>query len=139
MPPIERFEDEIALVLQEAARLLNRAGVNASLPPDVAELLVTTFRELRGAKTAEGRALEPLTTPMSTAEGGSAPASPRVCTRVTFGSDRVTRSPIACTSPRRHERRRGRPQEGAPLFQSCGEGTPGAHWQAYYEARKRLE
>src|SRR5262249_37412303 len=71
VPPIERFEHEIALVQQETAQLLQRAGVQATLPPDVAELLVTTFRELRSARTSEGRALEPLTTPMSTAEAVS--------------------------------------------------------------------
>ena len=40
--------------------------------PDITELLVTTFHELRAGKTADGRALEPLTTALSTAEAVSA-------------------------------------------------------------------
>ena len=68
IPPIERYDQEMALVQQETARLLERAGVTATLSPDIAELLVTTFRELRSARTTENRALEPLSTAMSTAE-----------------------------------------------------------------------
>ena len=51
--------------------MLGRAGIPVTLPPDKTELLVTMFHELRSGKTTGGKALEPLTTVMSTAEGVS--------------------------------------------------------------------
>jgi hypothetical protein len=59
------------LVRRESDRLLARAGIPASLPPDILEILVTTFHELRNGRTASGKALEPLSTVMSTAEAVS--------------------------------------------------------------------
>ncbi|MFO0880082.1 MAG: AAA family ATPase [Gemmataceae bacterium] len=66
--PIARLADEMALVQRETDRLLARAGLPVQLPPDLTELLVTTFHELRFGQTTEGKALEPLTAAMSTAE-----------------------------------------------------------------------
>ena len=40
----------------------------AAVPPEMTEVLVTTFHELRGGQSGEGKALETLTTAMSTAE-----------------------------------------------------------------------
>ena len=69
--PIDNIEEEMSLVQRETDRLLARAGVPLSLRPEMGELLVTTFHELRTAKTAGGKALEPLSTAMSTAEAVS--------------------------------------------------------------------
>jgi len=66
--PIAKLEDEIALVQREVARQLERAGIEATLPPDVTEVLVTTFAELRQGRTQAGKAIEPLSSVMSTAE-----------------------------------------------------------------------
>jgi MoxR-like ATPase len=71
IPPIADLHDEMALVQRETDRLLRRAGVPVSLPPDLTEVLVTTFHELRAGKTADGKAREPLSTVMSTAEAVS--------------------------------------------------------------------
>lgn len=68
VPPIDNIRDEMALVQRETDKLLTRAGVPVTLPPDITEVLVTAFHELRTAKDDTGKALEPLTTPMSTAE-----------------------------------------------------------------------
>ncbi len=68
VPPIDNIRDEMALVQRETDKLLARAGVPVSLPPDLTEVLVTAFHELRNARDDAGKALEPLTTPMSTAE-----------------------------------------------------------------------
>ena len=70
--PIADLAEEMALVQRESDRLLRRAEVPVSLRPEITELLVTTFRELRAGKTADGSALEPLTTALSTAEAVSA-------------------------------------------------------------------
>jgi MoxR-like ATPase len=62
--PIADFHTELALVEQEAAKLLERSGVELALKRDVLEVLVRTFRDLR-----EGN--DRLTTVMSTAEAVS--------------------------------------------------------------------
>lgn len=70
--PIARLEDELALVQRESGRLLQRAGIPVTLPADLTEILLTTFHELRTGKTTDdGKAIEPLTTIMSTAEAVS--------------------------------------------------------------------
>ena len=62
--PIADFDTELALVEQEAAKLLERSGVELAPKRDVLEVLVKTFRDLR-----EGN--DRLTTVMSTAEAVS--------------------------------------------------------------------
>lgn len=66
--PIADIREEMALVQRETDKLLARAGVPVTLAPDVTEVLVVAFHELRNAKEEGGKALEPLTTAMSTAE-----------------------------------------------------------------------
>ncbi|MCA1596436.1 MAG: AAA family ATPase [Chloroflexi bacterium] len=68
IPPIADLGEEMALVQRETTKLLGRASIPVTLPPDLTEVLVTIFHELRTGKTADGRTLEPLTTVMSTAE-----------------------------------------------------------------------
>src|SRR5207302_10894660 len=57
--PIGDLREEMALVQRETDRLLGRAGIPVSLPPQMTELLVTTFHELRSGQSGEGQALEP--------------------------------------------------------------------------------
>lgn len=66
--PITDLRQEMTLVQREADKLLARAGIPLALPPEMTEILVTTFHELRRGLSADGHALEPLTTAMSTAE-----------------------------------------------------------------------
>lgn len=68
IPPIDDIHREMSLVQRETDRLLARAEIPLSLSPDLTEVLVTTFRELRMARTKTGKEIEPLTTVMSTAE-----------------------------------------------------------------------
>lgn len=71
IPPINDLRRELDLVQQQTDRLLTQAQIPISLPPELTEILVTTFHELRTGKTIEGKALEPLSTVMSTAEAVS--------------------------------------------------------------------
>ena len=71
IPPIADIRDEMALVQRETDQMLRRANIPAGLPADITEILTTTFHELRSGKTAEGNALETLSTVMSTAEAVS--------------------------------------------------------------------
>lgn len=139
VPPIERFEHEMELVQRETARLLKHAGVSASLSPDVAALLVTTFRELRSAKTADGRALEPLTTPMSTAEAVSTGFAAGLHASY-FANNHITPEHIAL-----HVAATALKDAADDLkkvrhyFNHVVKERGGPHWQAYYEARKMLD
>ena len=51
--------------------MLARAAIPISLPPEILEVLVVTFRELRTAKTIDGKGLEPVSSVLSTAEAVS--------------------------------------------------------------------
>lgn len=69
--PIPNLKEEMELVQRETTKMLGRAGIPISLAPDLTEVLVTTFHELRAGKTADGKALDSLSTVMSTAEAVS--------------------------------------------------------------------
>ncbi|MFI5896953.1 AAA family ATPase [Actinoplanes sp. NPDC051513] len=69
--PIADLTTELALVADEAAKLLRRSGVTAEPRRDVLEVLVTTFRELRTGETARGDSMDRLSAVMSTAEAVS--------------------------------------------------------------------
>lgn len=66
--PIQNAALELALVQRQTDAALAEVGVPVTLERDVAQLLVTTFQELRAGVTAEGERLEKPSTPMSTAE-----------------------------------------------------------------------
>ena len=69
--PIADYEVELELVRRESKRLLAESGVPVELGPEVLEVLVTTFRELRDGEVGEGQKMERLSTVLSTAEAVS--------------------------------------------------------------------
>ena len=69
--PISEISQEMELVQRESNRHLERAGVPVALSPEITELLVTTFRELRQGKTTDGKGIEALSAVLSTAEAVS--------------------------------------------------------------------
>lgn len=139
IPPIEKIDDEMALVQRETESLLRHAGVETALPPDIAELLVTTFRELREAKTTAGKGLEPLTTPMSTAEAVSTGFAAGLHAAY-FAKQKIEPQHIALhvaatalkDAPDDLKRVRH-------YFSQVVKSKRGAHWKAYYEARTLLD
>ncbi|HSI83370.1 MAG: AAA family ATPase [Candidatus Methylacidiphilales bacterium] len=139
VPPIEHFEDEMSLVMQETTRLLKRASVSAELPPDICEVLVTTFRDLRSAKTREGKALEPLTTAMSTAEAVSTAFAAGLHASY-FGNQHITPEHLALHVA-------ATALKDAPddlkkvrhYFNHVAKDRNTPIWQSFYEARKMLD
>lgn len=136
--PIADFETELALVRDEATRLLERSGVPIAPSEDVLDILVTTFRELRSGETADGTSMERLGTIMSTAEcvavahavgvrgyyersGQGEPADVIECLSGTAVKD----DPEDLRRIRRYLDQRVKRKKGA-------------HWKAFYEARHRL-
>ena len=69
--PIDDLKLEIDLVTREAEMLLAAAEVPIAVPPDVIELLVTAFQDLREGVTAEGTQIEQPSSVLSTAEAVS--------------------------------------------------------------------
>ncbi|WP_431287843.1 ATP-binding protein [Roseateles chitinivorans] len=69
--PIADYDEELALVRTEVDRLLARDGLSVTPSPDVLEVLVTVFRELRTGIGRDGQAGERLSTVVSTAEAVS--------------------------------------------------------------------
>ena len=136
--PIADLSAELALVQREADRLLERSGIPMGLPPEMTELLVTTFHELRHGQSGEGQALETLTTAMSTAEAVSTayaaglhawyyeqrPAAPRHLVQHLIGS--ALKDSDEDIRKLRH------------YFNHAVKGREGAAWKAYYEAREYL-
>lgn len=66
--PISDAKLERQLIETQTKHLLDDAGVDVVPPPDVVELLVTVFNELRHGTTQEGVVIEQPTAVMSTAE-----------------------------------------------------------------------
>lgn len=136
--PIASLADEMALVQRETDRLLERAGIPRTLPAEMAELLVTTFHELRGGASGEGHALEQLTTAMSTAEAISTgyaaglhawyydggPVEPRHLVQHLIGTA-LKDTPDDLRKLKHY-------------FNHAVKGREGAAWKSYYEARECL-
>lgn len=69
--PIRELKQEVELVTRECDRLLREAAAPVEVRPDVIELLVSVFQDLREGVTREGIQLERPSTVMSTAEAVS--------------------------------------------------------------------
>jgi MoxR-like ATPase len=69
--PIEDRKLEMQLVREQCERLLKRAEIDVDVSPDVIDLLVTAFQDLRTGTTAEGVVVEKPTAVMSSAEAVS--------------------------------------------------------------------
>ena len=66
--PLADKQMELQIVKAQTEMLLRDAEVEAQCPPDVLDLLITTFHDLRNGRTTEGTVVEKPTTIMSTAE-----------------------------------------------------------------------
>jgi hypothetical protein len=69
--PIKELKQEVELVTGECDRLLKEVAAPVAVRPDVVELLVSVFQDLREGVTREGIQLERPSTVMSTAEAVS--------------------------------------------------------------------
>jgi MoxR-like ATPase len=137
--PIVNLTDEMALVQRETDKLLRRAEIPVALKPEIVELLVTTFHELRNGKTGDGKALEPLTTAMSTAEAVSTAYAAGIHAYY-YGKSEVEPSHLV-------QHLVGSALKDAPddikklehYFNHVVKGRKGRGWPGYYEARKHLQ
>jgi len=142
--PILDFDRELALVQEASARLLAQSGIPQSVPAPVLELLVTTFRELRGGAHDNGTgssgdgAMDRLGAVMSTAEAVN--VAHAVGVRAWFFEQRAGAPQdlvdcIAGTVVKDNADDRAKLRR---WFEQKAGKREGKHWRAYYEARHRL-
>jgi MoxR-like ATPase len=139
VPPIADIREELALVQRETDRMLRRASLPVTLPPELTEVLVTTFRELRGAQTIDGKGLEPLTTAMSTAEAVSTGFAAGLHAYY-YGNGDVR--PAHVVHHLVGSVLKDAPEDAKKLrhyFDHVVKGRDGKLWAEYYEAREHLE
>jgi MoxR-like ATPase len=139
VPPIADIKHEMALVQRETDRLLRRAQVPVAIKQEMTELLVTTFHELRSGKTGDGKALETLSTVMSTAEAVSVGYAAGIHAYY-YGGGQVT--PEHLVQSLLGSALKDAPEDLKKLqhyFNHVVRGRRGDAWKAYYEARKHLD
>jgi MoxR-like ATPase len=137
--PIANLSEEMALVQRESDKLLKRAEIPVAIKLDIVELLVTTFHELRNGKTGDGKALEPLTTAMSTAEAVSTAYAAGIHAYY-YGKSEVEAVHLV-------QHLVGSALKDAPddvkklehYFNHVAKGRKARAWPQYYEARKHLQ
>ncbi|POX47517.1 AAA family ATPase [Streptomyces sp. Ru72] len=132
--PIADFDTELALVEAEATALLRQSGVEPPPRRDVLEVLVGTFRELRGS-AAQG---ERLSTVMSTAEAVSVAHAVGVRAWFLRGEPGSAADVVACLAG---TAAKDSPEDLARLRRFLQQEAPrrtGSQWQALYDARHLL-
>jgi MoxR-like ATPase len=137
--PIGDLNEEMALVQREADKLLKRAEISVAMKPDIVELLVTTFHELRNGKTGDGKALEPLTTAMSTAEAVSTAYAAGIHAYY-YGQSEV--EPTHLVQHLVGSALKDAPDDVKKLehyFNHVVKGRKARAWPSYYEARMHLQ
>ena len=137
--PISSLNREMDLVERETGALLERAGVPTRLDGDLTEMLVTTFHELRSGKTSEGKALEPLSNAMSTAEAVSVGYAAGLHA---FYFEEGEVQPSHLVQSLLGSALKDAPDDLKKLrhyFEHVVKGRRGDKWRAFYEARKGLE
>lgn len=138
VPPISNLTQEMELVQRETDKLLSRAGIPIALQPELTEILVTTFHELRTGKTSDGKALEPLSTVMSTAEavsvGYAAGIHAYYYSQGKITPDHLVHSLLGSAL-------KDTPEDLKKLnhyFNQVVKDRKGEGWRQYYEARRHL-
>ncbi|NZA25470.1 AAA family ATPase [Luteimonas sp. SJ-92] len=138
--PILDYDHELTLVQEASSRLLVRSNIPRTVPAPVLELLVSTFRDLRGKhEGAKGEAaMDRLNAVMSTAEAVN--VAHAVGVRAWFLDQRdgtpadlvdcIAGTVVKDDADDRAKLRR--------YFEQKVAKKSGEHWRAYFEARNRL-
>jgi MoxR-like ATPase len=137
--PIMDYAQELALVEQASARLLERSGIPNRIPAPVLDLLVSTFRDLRAGGTKAGaEGMDKLNAVMSTAEAVN--VAHAVGVRAWFleqrsGSPADLVDCIAGTVVKDNTDDRARLRR---YFEQRVAKREGDHWREFFDARHRL-
>lgn len=131
---------ELKLVKEQTDTLLRESGVHVECPPDVLELLVTTFNDLRHGRTMEGTVVEKPSTVMSTAEAVAVGHSAGLDAAY-FGSSRmegghIARQILGTILKDNPDDLKKLKQYFEVVVKTRGKGSKA--WQQFYEAKKWL-
>ncbi len=131
---------ELKLVKEQTDALLRESGVQVECPPDVLELLVTAFNDLRHGRTLEGTVVEKPSTVMSTAEavavGHSAALDAAYFGNSRLESGHIARQIVGTILKDNPEDVKKLRQYFDVVVKSRGKDSKG--WQQFYEAKKWL-
>jgi hypothetical protein len=131
---------EFKLVKDQTEALLNGSGVQVDCPPDVLDLLVTTFSDLRQGRTAEGTVVEKPSTVMSTAEavavGHSAALDAAYFGNGRLESGHIARQMLGTILKDNPDDLKKLRQYFDVVVKARGKGNK--TWQQFYEAKKWL-
>jgi len=136
--PIPDYETELALVRAESTRLLQESGVPHALQPDVLEVLVTTFRELRSGETKDGQAMERLSSVMSTAEAVSTAHAVGVRGFYLRGGAGTAADVVECLAGTAAKDNADDLKRIRRYLEQRAKAKKGQHWREFYEARQLL-
>ncbi len=128
----------MALVERETNRLLAQSAIPVVMQPEMTELLVTVFHELRRSQTAEGHALEPLTSAMSTAEAVSTAYAAGIHA---YYYDGGQLQPAHLVQHLVGSVLKDSPDDIKKVrhyFQHVVKRRSGAHWQSFFQAQEHL-
>lgn len=136
--PISDYDQELALVQREVARLLSSDGLGVQPAAEVLEVLVTTFRELRQGVDREGAASERLSTVVSTAEAVSVAYSVALRGHYLRGD---TGQPSDIVEALAGAAAKDNPDDLTKIrryIDNKAAKRQGEHWRAFYAARHLL-
>jgi MoxR-like ATPase len=139
--PIADRKLEIKLVTEQTESLLREANVPVACPPDVMELLVSTFQDLRSGVAADGTVVERPSTVMSTAEAVAVGFSAGLEAHY-FGNGEMEGANIA--RQLLGTVLKDNPEDAKKLRQYFdvvvkARAKKSRAWQSYWEARKTLD
>jgi MoxR-like ATPase len=139
--PIADKDFELELVMRQAQTLLGESEATARLEPDVLDLLVTTFHDLRQGRTAEGVAVERPSTVMSTAEAVAVAFSAALDASY-FGDGEVSSEHLVrqltgtVLKDNPEDAKKVRQYFDVVVKTRASQGN--ARWKSFYDARKLL-
>jgi MoxR-like ATPase len=142
IPIVSDKKTEIEIVRQRSADLLSRYDIPAAIEPNILDLLVTAFRELRDGKTGEGVSVKSPGTTLSTAEAIGTAVDAVLHSRY-FGDGKVNAASIARNLVGSIVKED--PQDLAALKEYVAivakkRGLSDKHWQGFHdEAQKTLK
>ncbi|WP_439342624.1 ATP-binding protein [Vacuolonema iberomarrocanum] len=138
--PIFNLALERQRVLEQAQALLAESNVPVAIAPDVVELLVSTFHDLRSGQTQEGTVVERPTTVMSTAEAVAVSVSAGFDAYYlgdgTVTSEHVVRNLVGTILKDNLEDAKKLTHYFNVFVKGRAQKHP--HWEGYYKARKWL-
>ncbi len=131
---------ELKLVKEQTDTLLRESGVQVECPPEVLDLLVTTFNDLRNGRTTEGTVVEKPSTVLSTAEavavGHSAALDAAYFGNGKLESGHIARQILGTVLKDNPDDLKKLRQYFDVVVKARGKGNKA--WQQFYEAKKWL-